>query len=207
MCSTYRFTVQNKGAHGGGRTTAHGGGQQAKRLTEQQSKEIMAAIAKLLPKPSTLKALHAVKVQKDLPIPPVTAIPPLLSKVKGLSLTINSSKPPRNYKDAQSRDDHARAYLKGYPGCHGIYNTTAGYEASRNTHPYRVQAWTKRSVRQAQGPAILSRRPTNRGRQLWTRVLVKKHSSLNIGSHDTRQAGPGRCTLSRGPSRGRRVQV
>ena len=91
----------------------------AKRSTEQPSKEIMAAIAEFLPKPSTLKALHADKVQEDLPIPPAPAIPPLPSKVKGLSLTINASKPPRNYKDALSREDHAEwqeAYLKEYLG-------------------------------------------------------------------------------------------
>ena len=91
----------------------------AKRSTEQQSEEVMAAIAKLLPKPRTLNALHAAKVQEDLPIPPAPAIPPLSSKVKGLSLTINVSKPPRNYKDALSREDHAEwqeAYLKEYLG-------------------------------------------------------------------------------------------
>ena len=37
-------------------------------------------------------------------------------------------------------------------------------------------------------------------------MLVKKRRSLNVGSHDTRRAGPGRCALSRGPSRGRRVK-
>ena len=91
----------------------------AKRSTEQPSKEVMTAIAKLLPKQSTLKPLHADKVLEDLPIPPAPAIPPLPSKFKGLSLTINASKHPRSYKDALSREDHAEwqeAYLKEYLG-------------------------------------------------------------------------------------------